>query len=91
MRPFTAPVRMPGYRRCLHTNTRLFFDLYWQLLELAYTEQQIADHAVLWGHRSRLPGEIALAQAVFDLAAHRQLARSGEFVPCIAAPEPHTE
>jgi len=65
------------------SNSRLFFDLYWQLLELGYTEQQIADHAVLWGHRSQLPGEITLMQAVFDLAEHKQIVRAATFLPCV--------
>lgn len=81
LEPFTARVRMPGYRRQLFESTRLFFDLYWQLLELGYSEQQIADHAVMWGARSQLPRELVIAQAVFDLAEHNSLSLSPAFGP----------
>lgn len=85
MKPFIGRVRMSGYKSRLFENTRLFFDLYWQLLNLGCTEQQIADHAVMWGARSQLPGEIALAQAVFDLAERQGLECSEMFIPFVDA------
>lgn len=79
LRPFTGAVLLPGYRRELIERTRLFFDLYWQLLALGFTEQQIADHAVEWRWPSQLPEEIALDQAVLDLARERDLKVSERF------------
>jgi len=53
------------------------------LLPRAPVEQQLADHAVTWGHRSQLPREIALVLAVFDLPEHHELKVCGSFVPPI--------
>lgn len=85
MRPFAARVRMPGYRLETFESTKLFFHLYWKLEKLGFTEQQIADHAVTWGHRSQLPREIALVQAVFDLAEHHGLEVGEPFIPFLEA------
>jgi len=79
LKPFTGAVMLPGYRRELIERTRLFFDLYWQLLELGFTEQQIADHALEWRWPSQLPSEIALDQAVFDLAKEWNIGASDTF------------
>lgn len=85
LKPFTARVRMPGYQLVTFESTRLFFHLFWKLEMLGYTEQQIADHAVTWGHRSQLRRELALVQAVFDLAEHNELEVTEPFVPFLAA------
>ncbi len=81
LKPFTASVMLPGYRRALIERSRLFFELYWQLLDLGFTEQQIADHALEWRWPSQLPSEIALDQAVFDLAKQEDLQVGKRFVP----------
>lgn len=83
LRPFAARVRMPGYKLVTLESTRLFFHLYWNLEQLGYTEQQIADHAVTWAYRSQIPRELALVQAVFDLAEHNGIEASEPFVPCL--------
>lgn len=79
LRPFTGLLMLPGYRRELVERTRLFYDLYWQLLALGFTEQQIADHAVEWRWPSQIPGEVALDLAVFDLAKQWNLEVSERF------------
>ena len=81
LKPFTGSVMLPGYRRELCKRSRLFFELYWQLLDLGFTEQQIADHAVEWRWPSQLPSEIALDQAVFDLAKQEGLQVGERFAP----------
>jgi len=83
LEPFTFRARLPGYKVVRFESTKLFFHLYWKLLLLGFTEQQIADHAVTWGHRSQLPRETALVLAVFDLADHHELKACGDFIPPI--------
>ena len=81
LRPFTGRVTMPGYRHVLHTDTRLCFDLYWQLLELGYTEAQLADDVVFrrWGKGIPVPVEVAFTKTVYGLARHQGLMPSERF------------
>lgn len=81
LRPFAARVRMPGYQSQTFKSSRLFFHLYWRLKMLGFTEQEIADHAVAWCFHSKLPKEIALTQAVFELAAHNEIEANEPFMP----------
>ena len=85
LKPFAARVRMPGYKLQMFQSTKLFFHLYWKLENLGFTEQQIADHAVTWGCQSQLPRELALVQAVFDLADHHGIVAMEPFVPFLEA------
>ena len=58
-----------GYKDQKHTNTRVFWNTYWQLLDLGFTEQQIVDHTIAW--RYYLNGvsfDLAMTAAVQDLA-----------------------
>ena len=80
LRPFAAPVRFPGYKRGMFKSTKLFFELYWQLLAMGYSEQQIADHAVGFWRISPLPPELALEYAVFHLANHQELECPERFI-----------
>lgn len=83
--PHRCRVRMPGYRVQEFLSTRLFFHHYWKLQITGYTEQQIADLALAWRHR--LGGthpEIALVQAVFDLADYQCLEAEKPFLPALS-------
>ncbi len=81
MRPYTGLVMMPGYERVLHNNTRLFFDFYWQLLLMGYSETQLADYVVRrrWGTKPPAPHDLAFVKAVYHLARHKQLRPSRAF------------
>jgi hypothetical protein len=81
MQPYTGMVMMPGYKRVLHTDTRLFFELYHQLLAMGYQETQLADDVVFrrWGKGDAIPVEIAFAKTVFGLARHKNLKPSATF------------
>jgi hypothetical protein len=81
MQPYTGLLMLPGYRRELHTNTRLFWDYYWQLLWLGYQETQLADYVIRrrWERRPPVPVEIAFAKAVYYLADRRGLKPSRAF------------
>ena len=83
MRPFTGVVMLPGCKREMWTETRLFFDLYWQLLWLGYTEDQLADHVIRkrWETKPPMPEAIAFVKAVYDLADHKNLMPSSAFFP----------
>lgn len=84
--PHRCRVRMPGYRVEEFLSTRLFFHLYWKLQVLGYTEQQIADLALAWRHRSGgTPAEVALVLAVFDLADYWELDACEPFIPSLDA------
>lgn len=65
--PFTGTALLPGYRRVHLTETRLFWNTYWQLLSRGYSEQELADHAMWWvvAHRP-LPYEASFVLAMLD-------------------------
>ncbi len=88
LQPFTGAVMLPGYRRQLRKTTRLWFELYWQLLALGFTEQQLADHALEWRWVSKLPDDLALDQAVMDLAREWGIEVRDEFDPFTEANHP---
>lgn len=81
MRPFTGRVMLPGQRSVLHTDTRLFFILLWQLLCMGYSEVQLAEYALetRWSRTPPLPEALALAEAVYTLAEKQNLAPTEDF------------
>jgi len=79
LHPFAARVCVPGHELKVFESTRLFFHLYWRLLKFGYTEPQLADHAGAWSRLSRLPLELALVVAVFDLALHNSIEAAEPF------------
>jgi hypothetical protein len=82
LRPFVSSALMPGYRRVLIEQTRLFWIAYWDLMvKVGFTDGQIADYALYCKHEilGGLPDEIAMADAVFDLARHHGLTVWPEF------------
>lgn len=83
MQPFTGMVMVPGNRRELRTETRLFFDLYWQLLRLGYTEDQLAEYVIRkrWETMPPMPEGIAFVKAIYRLAEHKELSPSKVFTP----------
>ena len=81
LRPYTGALVLPGQRLRLKTSSRLLFDLYWQLLAIGYTCEQVAGHALAkrWESRPPLQEDLAFALAVFDLARHKNLVPSDCF------------
>ncbi len=76
---------MPGHSLRVFESRRLFFHLYWRLQEFGYTEPQIADHAEAWAFQTKLPIEVSLPVAVFDMANHNGIKAAKPFIPFIDA------
>lgn len=81
LRPYIGLVMMPGYRRVMHQDTRLVFDLYWKLLARGYSETQLADYVVRrrWDHDPPASEAVAFAKAVLHLARGQKLRPSPAF------------
>lgn len=90
LKPFTGMVMVPGNRREHMTETRLFFDLYWQLLCLGYGEDQLAEYVIRkrWETHPPMPEGIAFVKMVFWLAEHKGLSPSKKFTPLFAPEHP---
>lgn len=85
LQPFAARVCVPDYRLEVFQSTRLFFHLYWRLQKIGYAESQIADHAGAWTRQTKLPLELSLPVAVFDMAQHNGIEAADPFVPFLDA------